>query len=100
MGRKTMEAHTIPPMSHRFKIAVEETRGLVGGGVARNQLEKVLQESIKQMDKLGDATMIRTGQRISEVEQLHQAGRKVAPQHPVTHSPRIVRTEEPEQGLF
>jgi hypothetical protein len=29
MGRKTMEAHTITSMSHRFGIAVEETRGLL-----------------------------------------------------------------------
>jgi len=35
-----MEAHTIPSMSHRFEIAVEETRGLLGGGVDRKQLEK------------------------------------------------------------
>ncbi len=95
-----MEAHTIPPMSRRFEIAVEETRGLLSGGVARNQLEKVLQESIKQMDKVGDATMIREGQRINEVEQPRQAERKTTPWHPVIDNPRIARTEDPEQGLF
>ena len=77
-----MEAHTIPSMSHRFEIAVEETRGLPGRGVYRKQLEKMLQKSIKRMDKVGDATMIRTGQRISEVEQLRQAERKAVPWRP------------------
>ena len=95
-----MEAHTRSTMSHRFEIAVEETRGALGGGIYRTQLEKMLQKPIKRMDKVGDATMIREGQRINEVEQPRQAERKTTPWHPVLDNPRIARTEVPEQGLL
>jgi anti-anti-sigma factor len=50
-----MEAHTIPPMSHQFQIAVEETRGLpvvrVAGRLEQasaSTLERVLRGLLQQ----------------------------------------------------